>query len=229
MKRAIGILGFGLLLMAAPATFGGWAVITVQELPEYLETGRPSTLAFTVRQHGVAPLEGLSPSVRIQRGSVMRLFNRDRVDAVPSGAPGRYEVVIPAQEAGEVQVTIDLNWHEAKMTLLPLRVVAAGQESDPTPVSERGRQLFIAKGCVTCHLKRDDGEMIGRHVADIGPALTNRQFPSDWLVAKLADPAKYRAPDQWGMPTLNLSDEEIAALTRYVNGQSRGSLRSGNQ
>jgi mono/diheme cytochrome c family protein len=226
MKHAIGILGIAILVIAAaPARLGGWAVITVEGLPDHLEAGRPTRIAFIVRQHGVTPLDGLTPQVIIQQGS-QDPRDRDRVAAAPVGTPGRYEAAIPAQDAGTVRITIDANWHDATITLLPLRVVPGGQASDATPAPERGRQLFIAKGCVTCHEKRDDREMIARHSVSIGPALTERQFPADWLVAKLADPAKYRAPNQWGMPNLQLSDREIAALASYVNARSSASLES---
>ena len=36
---------------------GGWAVVTVEQLPDYVEAGKPLTLTFMVRQHGVTPLE----------------------------------------------------------------------------------------------------------------------------------------------------------------------------
>ena len=61
MRRAIGTLGLGLLLVAAtPGEFGGWTVITVSDLPEYLEVGRPTSLTFTIRQHGQQLLSGRS-------------------------------------------------------------------------------------------------------------------------------------------------------------------------
>ena len=32
------------------AAIGGWAVITVEQLPDYVTAGQPVTLTFTVRQ-----------------------------------------------------------------------------------------------------------------------------------------------------------------------------------
>lgn len=46
------INGLFLLLLATPLFAGGWAVVTVDHLPQYLHVGEVTTLGFTVRQHG---------------------------------------------------------------------------------------------------------------------------------------------------------------------------------
>jgi mono/diheme cytochrome c family protein len=219
MRRIIGILAIGAVLVAAtPAAFGGWAVITVEGLPEYLEAGKPTTLVFMVRQHGQTPLADLSPTVSLQPQGAHLAFGRSSVKAVAAGAPGRYQATVTAPDTGAVRITIDANWHAAEVTLLPIRVVTAGRAPAALAEHERGRDLFVATGCVTCHAKGDDREMLGRHEMDIGPALTGRQFSAEWLAGKLADPARFRAkPDAWGMPDLKLDAREIAAIASYVN------------
>src|SRR5260370_1060021 len=57
------------LLAAIAALFGGWAVITVEDLPDYLVAGQPVSLTFTVRQHGVRPLEAVAPTVEARSGA----------------------------------------------------------------------------------------------------------------------------------------------------------------
>src|SRR5207247_4463218 len=52
------------------AAIGGWAVITVEQLPNYVTAGQPVTLMFTVRQHGVTRLSGLKPSIEARSGDV---------------------------------------------------------------------------------------------------------------------------------------------------------------
>src|SRR5215467_279784 len=42
---------------------GGWAVITLNEFPEYAVAGKPVTLTFSVRQHGVTLLSNLQPVI----------------------------------------------------------------------------------------------------------------------------------------------------------------------
>ena len=47
---------------------GGWAVVTVDDLPDYVVAGQPVRLSFVVRQHGMTPLDGLRPSVEARSG-----------------------------------------------------------------------------------------------------------------------------------------------------------------
>lgn len=58
----------GLLLLPALAgfAFGGWATVTVEDLPDHVVAGRPVQLEFTVRQHGVEPVRGLEPEVEVR-------------------------------------------------------------------------------------------------------------------------------------------------------------------
>ena len=60
--------------------FGGWAVITVDMLPTHLVAGTPTSLGFTVRQHGVTPLSMLHPTVVMKSG---------RADLTVPATPGR--------------------------------------------------------------------------------------------------------------------------------------------
>lgn len=65
-KKATALLILGLFLLAAPAFGGGWAVITLDELPAEVRAGEPVTVRFLVRQHGVRPVEGANVVVRAQ-------------------------------------------------------------------------------------------------------------------------------------------------------------------
>ena len=69
-KRPLTLALLGLMLVPVLAfRFGGWAVVTVDDLPEYLVAGKPVTLSFVVRQHGVTPLDGLKPRITMRNGS----------------------------------------------------------------------------------------------------------------------------------------------------------------
>ena len=57
-----------LLVSLISAYLGGWAAITVEELPDYVVVDRPVTLTFTVRQHGVTRLSGLRPRIEARAG-----------------------------------------------------------------------------------------------------------------------------------------------------------------
>jgi len=215
----ISILAAAVALTAGvPAAFGGWAVITLDEMPAALEAGRPVRLGFMIRQHGREPLRQLRPEVTVATAGARPVT----VTAVAEGRPGHYVATLSAPDTGSAVITIDAKWREARIALLPLRVVTPGALPVATESAERGRQLFVAKGCVTCHEKRDDPVVQRRHLVDIGPELTGRTWPAEWLAAKLADPAGVRggATGDLPMPNLGLSQPEIGALVAYVNGRT---------
>ncbi|MGH7699735.1 MAG: c-type cytochrome [Gemmatimonadales bacterium] len=101
------------------------------------------------------------------------------------------------------------------------------QPGAPTPPSlpadQRGERLFVAKGCVACHLHRDVPGS-GEHA--VGPELTGRRLASAYLRQFLADPSigPARQSGSEGMPNLGLKPDEIAALTAFL-GAERQALR----
>ncbi len=225
MRRALGVLALGCLLTAAtPTAFGGWAVVTILDVPEYLEAGKPTTIAFKIRQHGRTVLWDRSPSVTMHAadaGFVSRIFKRHRVHAEKTSSHGVYEATITPNEAGEVTLTIDTDLFGWKVRLLPMRVVDA---ADPPPALspfDRGRQLFAAKGCVTCHEKIDDPGLAELQTLKVGPYLTGRTFPTDYLVMKIKNPAENRAAgaslNGVVMPQLELGVAAIEALVSFIN------------
>src|SRR5260370_42449090 len=96
---------FALMLTATvtlrPATIGagGWAVVTIDELPARVVAGRPLALAFTVRQHGKTLLSGLKPSIEAKSG----ILNASALAAALQ-TPGPYIVTIVQPQAGDWMV-----------------------------------------------------------------------------------------------------------------------------
>lgn len=220
MRHTLGMFAIAVLLLpATPTAFGGWTVITVRDLPEYLQAGTPTTLEFAIRQHGRTLMDDRSPTVRMKKAGGGWLSKGQRVAAVRAQGPGRYVAVVTPADTGTVEITIDADWYSSEVTLLPMRVVARGQEPAPLADHDRGRQLFVASGCVTCHVKSDDPQLGEREVIRVGPDLTGRQFPVEWLAQKLADPARMRvgSGQDLVMPNLGLSEREITAVVSYVN------------
>jgi len=86
--------------------------------------------------------------------------------------------------------------------------------------AERGRQLFVAKGCSTCHAKLQDDQNVELRFADFGPSLVGRTFSVDYLTTKIKNPAEGRSTVAGSMviPQLELDGREVEALLRYVNG-----------
>ena len=146
-SSALRILVPGLLLPTLMAHAGGWAVITVQDLPDYVEAGKRIDLSYMVRQHGQTPLDQLRGSIEATSG---RLTATGMV--VPGARPGSYAASITLPSAGDWSITIRSGFGRSDVTLLPLAAVEHGAAlTRPVTDPERGRRLFVSKGCVTCH------------------------------------------------------------------------------
>jgi mono/diheme cytochrome c family protein len=202
LVRRLAPLSLALPVLAMTA--GGWAVTTVDALPDHLVATRPTELSFTVRQHGFTALDGLRPVVEATSGST-----RARFEATASGLPGRYHVKLVPPAVGEWTLVVRHGFGNGSVTLPPIEAVRAGAAPAALPAVERGRRLFAAKGCVTCHVD-----------IQVGPNLAGRRYDAAWLARFLADPQGVRpAPaGKTKMPTLGLDGREIASLVAFVNG-----------
>jgi mono/diheme cytochrome c family protein len=198
------------LLVAA--SWGGWAVITLDDSPDAVVRGTPVTLTFTVRQHGHTLLDNLRPSI-----DAMARGNHIRADAVPAGGKGRYSSTFTLPDTGQWRLTINSGFGSSHVDLEPIAVIEAAQPAPVYAAGERGRRLFVAKGCATCHVH---GDVAGSGVVQVGPELTALRLPADFLEKFLADPSILPAAQQTngGMPNLDLKPAEIAALVSFING-----------
>ena len=201
-----------LLLPPLGTLIGGWAVVSVEDPPEYGVVGTPITLTFAVRQHGVEPLKGLRPVVEARSG-------RQEARAVATAGPeaGQYRARVTLPEPGSWSVTIRSGFGNSTLTLLPLTVIPRGAPS-PAPLStvERGRLLFAAKGCVGCHVRNELGG--GKEAPNFGPGLTGKRFEATFLDRWLKDPSSM-GPPRYGkgpMPDPRLQPAEIADFAVYL-------------
>jgi mono/diheme cytochrome c family protein len=203
-----------LLMLLTLAAAGGWASITVDDLPDYVVARRPVTLTFTIRQHGVRPLTGLSPTVEARMGNLTAT-----AAATPLGEPGggRYSAALTVADTGEWTITINSGFGNSRARLAPIRAIAAGAAAlGPLADAERGRRLFLAKGCATCHAYKG----LSENSIAVGPELTEMRLAPEFLTRFLADPAAVipPKPNGYGMPNLGLKPAEIAALVAFLNG-----------
>jgi hypothetical protein len=126
----------GLLLAPLPtSSIGGWAVISVQDLPDFAVPGRSFELVFTVRQHGVEPMGELEPTVDLWSGN-----SRNSVAATPTGKKGVYRATIEFPTPGDWNVTINSGFGPSRVTLVPITAVQAAG-APHLPESERGRAV----------------------------------------------------------------------------------------
>ncbi|MFZ5920439.1 MAG: c-type cytochrome [Chloroflexota bacterium] len=290
--RLLVVLALGLaLVLATPVFAGGWAVITLDELPTGVVAGEPLSIGFTVRQHGKTPLPGLDPTITAWIDKSESFV----VHAEESGEPGHYTATLTFPTEGvwawSIQAFIDqpmpalnvaagaaappagqtaaktapvtsplpLLWtvrilvlglglfglvvalkrkSRAALALTAFALVAGlasfvigppvpeVEAQSKLPVKavgdpslsqvELGQQLFVAKGCITCHVNRKVPNSSGYFTVGMGaPDLTTFSASAEVLRIRLKDPAQANSATQ--MPNLGLDEAEIEALIAFIN------------
>jgi hypothetical protein len=198
MLKLVSVLAVGWVGM------GGWAVVTIQELPEYFVAGRPYTIDFKVRQHGHNLLNDLEPQLIVRNGS-----NEQRI-AAKATAPGTYAATFTAPAGGLLTLTIKSGFGASNLQLYPAPVIAAGARAPSVAPVDRGRALFIAKGCNACHSNSDLVDRPDNQQIKVGPELGGRRLARDYVMQKMAK------PNSETMPNLGLSDAEISAIASFL-------------
>jgi hypothetical protein len=285
MKTKITAIALSILLalmFTVPAFAGGWAVVTLDELPGEVVANESVEVGFVVLQHGVTPMTGFTPIVTAQlTGSKESL----QVMAKAEGEPGHYVASLTFPEKGEWSWNIRVFEEQSMPPLsvvdapkaaqpasepgplsnLPLSsllasglgltsiliglfamktknlwalalvliglvvggvgfVSAAGQASvksevqapvlDTASQADLGRDLYIAKGCLTCHYHEEVAEYISFRI-DGAPVLTDFSAAPEYLRMRLKDPLSVKSDSK--MPQLDLTEMEIEALIAFVN------------
>lgn len=114
IRIALGLTLILVVLVAAPVFAGGWAVITLDELPTDIVAGEPLTVGFTVLQHGKTPMNDLDPTV-------IAMLNKEAqfvVNAEPEGKPGHYTATLTFPKEGEWQWSIQAFTLDQRMPML---------------------------------------------------------------------------------------------------------------
>ena len=119
MRRSIAVLVVAVAVLPATALAGGWATVKLSSTPDGVEAGTPWVVNLTVLQHGVTPLAGVKPEVRISQGTLRRAFA-----ARPTGRVGVYRVRVVFPRAGTWRWTI-WDGFSRTHTYAPLRIAPA--------------------------------------------------------------------------------------------------------
>lgn len=198
MLKLVSVLAAGMVGM------GGWAVVSIQELPEHFVAGRPYTIEFKVRQHGRNLLSDLEPVLIVRSDA-----NEQRIAAREQSA-GTYAATFTAPATGPLYLTIKSGFGASNLQLYPAPVIAAGARAPSISPIDRGRALFVAKGCNACHTNSDLVDRPDNQQIKVGPELGGRRLARDYVMQKMANPKSEIMPD------LGLSDAEISAIATFL-------------
>lgn len=241
------------LLLTRPVVAGGWAVVTLDELPSEVRAGQPIEVGFQVMQHGVHPLV-LAPGEATVVARHLASGESLAFTAQPDATAGHYTVRLllphdgrwswqirpggfPPAEMPELVVAAGLIqpaaqsqptsnewswWQQVTYQLLislrppPAPVPAPATVDRTADQAAYGKALFVAKGCMTCHLHR----MVNNNFSvQIGPDLSNYKVIPEYVSLWLKDPQSIKPQTQ--MPQLNLSTAEIDALIAFLSAGQR--------
>ncbi|TME69269.1 MAG: hypothetical protein E6I48_15985, partial [Chloroflexi bacterium] len=97
------VLALSLGIFASPVVAGGWAVTTFDNLPDQFVFGHEYALGYTIRQHGVTP-------INVDKTEILAVATTGRTLSFPGksdGAVGHYiaSVYFPAGGTYSWQVT----------------------------------------------------------------------------------------------------------------------------
>lgn len=198
MLKLVSVLAAGMVGM------GGWAVVSIQELPEHFVAGRPYTIEFKVRQHGRNLLSDLEPVL------IVRSDANDQRIAAREQSAGTYAATFTAAATGPLYLTIKSGFGASNLQLYPAPVIAAGARAPSISPIDRGRALFVAKGCNACHTNSDLVDRPDNQQIKVGPELGGRRLARDYVMQKMANPKSEIMPD------LGLSDAEISAIATFL-------------
>ena len=203
------------VLMPVALNAGGWVVISFKTAPTHLMAGE-GTFIYTVRQHGVTSMNGLTGRVEARKGAmVVRSESRPLVSTAGVRSDGAYVVDVRFPEPGTWTVDFTAGSGLFGDTVpLTIEVLPEGKEVPAVSAVEQGKQSFQAKGCVACHA----------HPAFAGRAIANavdfngRRFTPEYVKAFLGS---LQSPQPGGaaprmMPNPQLAAHEIDSLAAFL-------------
>jgi mono/diheme cytochrome c family protein len=131
LARSFTIALMLLLTTALTAAAGGWAVITLDELPAQIAAGQALSIGFTVRQHGQTLRSDLRPIVRFDRTDAKGAF---QVTAQRQGGEGHYVAEIKFPSAGQWDWRVDIEQFGMLTQPMP-RLAVQAAPAGPVPAN----------------------------------------------------------------------------------------------
>ena len=137
MTRLVTLAAALLIALAAPAAAGGWAVTTLDTVPDRFEAGRAYDIGYTIRQHGVTPVDLASTGIRITSTDSGKQIT---FDGRRDGAIGHYVARVSFPAAGGWKWEALQDWF-GPQPLGQLEVVQPGAAQAP---DARGAAAAVA-------------------------------------------------------------------------------------
>jgi hypothetical protein len=153
MKRLLLGLALAGLLLPAAATAGGFATVQLSSLPAGTDAGGTWTPTLTILQHGVTPLDGLRPAIRItdSNGEITTFPAR------PAGTTGTYVADVRFPSAGMWRYEIWDGFSQTH-TFSPVTIGDGGDSFPVVPVTLGVVAAIIALvGALLVALRRRPG------------------------------------------------------------------------
>jgi len=149
MKRLLLGLALAGLLLPAAATAGGFATVQLSSLPAGTDAGGTWTPTMTILQHGVTPLDGLQPAVRItdQNGEITTFA------ATRTGKTGTYVADVRFPSAGTWRYEIWDGFSQTH-TYSPVTIGDGGDSFPTVPVTAGLLAAIALAGALLVSLRR---------------------------------------------------------------------------
>lgn len=146
VKWAIFVAGSVLLAtVAAPVWSGGWAVATLEQLPQNVVAGQPVDIEITLRRHG----QELTNDGELIIQAVHAASRRQFESRVPfTGRDGHYATTISFPETGVWQWNLYSNWFPAAQPLPDLVVRDAANAPVLAPAAEADTTVARSVGMI---------------------------------------------------------------------------------
>jgi hypothetical protein len=121
MRVLVAVCAVLAALAAAPlASSGGWATVGFEPLPDGMSAGGTWTPTIFVKQHGVAPMSGLQPTVEI----VDATGARSTFTAVQTAEAGVYRAAVVFPAEGDWRVAVHSGFGDSHVTYGPVAIGA---------------------------------------------------------------------------------------------------------
>lgn len=132
IRTAIGLALLFAIVFAFPAFAGGWAVITLDELPSNVVAGEPLSIGFTVLQHGRTPMTDLHPTITAKLSAAETIS----INAEPSGKPGHYAATLTFPKEGSWEWSVQAFTMDQPMPVLNVAASKAASANRPATKTE---------------------------------------------------------------------------------------------